>query len=190
MNGERITTSKEKQQRVRDLLEQSEVMLTLAGDVHDGVVDLIEKVSDNRDAYAIKRAITAGIDTAFVNPKIYDSKKDFDTELVKYLKERNIELICLAGYMRRLTPYFIKEYASKIINIHPALLPSFKGLNGVKDALDYGVKITGPTVHFVTEEVDGGPIISQSAVEVKDDDDEELAFVGLQALQDSLWPTK
>lgn len=130
-------------------------------------------VSDNGEAFALERAKKAGIETLFIDSKIFKSKEDFDKAVIKYLKDQNIELVCLAGYMRVLTPRFIREYKDRIMNIHPALLPSFRGVNGVKDALDYGVKITGPTVHFATEKVDSGPIIAQSAVEVKDDDIED-----------------
>jgi phosphoribosylglycinamide formyltransferase-1 len=130
-------------------------------------------VSDNKQAYALERAKKAGIQTLCLDPKASDSKLNFDKELIKNLKKQNVELVILAGYMRVLTPYFVKEYKDRIMNIHPALLPSFKGLNGIKDALDYGVKVTGPTVHFVTEEVDSGPIIAQAVVEVEDDATED-----------------
>jgi phosphoribosylglycinamide formyltransferase-1 len=130
-------------------------------------------ISDKGDAYALERAKKAGIETLFMDPKIFKSKEDYDKAIIKYLKDQNVELICLAGYMRVLTPHFVRVFKDRIMNIHPALLPSFKGVNGVKDALDYGVKVTGPTVHFVTEEVDAGPIIMQSAIGVKDDDTED-----------------
>ena len=130
-------------------------------------------LSDNKEAYALERAKKAEIETLFLDPKVFNSKIDFDKEIIKNLKARHVELIALAGYMRVLTPHFIREYKDRIMNIHPALLPSFKGLNGVKDALDYGVKITGPTVHFVTEKVDAGPIIAQAVVEITDDDTED-----------------
>ncbi len=130
-------------------------------------------VSDNKQAYALKRAQKAGIETLVVDPKDFGSKEDFDKKIIKNLKKRKVELVTLAGYMRLLTPYFIKEYRNHILNVHPALLPLFKGKNGVKDALDYGVKVTGPTVHFVTEDIDAGPIVSQAAVLVKDDDTED-----------------
>ena len=94
--------------------------------------------------------------------------------IIRNLKKHDVELIALAGYMRLLTPCFIKEYRNRILNVHPALLPSFKGKNGVKYALDYGVKVTGPTVHFVTEDIDAGPIVAQTAVLVKDNDTEDL----------------
>lgn len=130
-------------------------------------------VSDSKDAYALKRAEKAGLKTLVLNPEDFRSKEDFDKEIVINLKKHNIGLVALAGYMRLLSPYFIKEYRNRILNVHPALLPSFKGKDGVKDALDYGVKVTGPTVHFVTENVDSGPIVSQAAVLVKDGDTEE-----------------
>lgn len=130
-------------------------------------------LSDVKEAHALQWAKKAGVETLFLDPKSFNSKADFDKEVVKKLKERGVELVALAGYMRLLTPYFIKEYKNRIMNIHPALLPSFKGLDGIKDALDYGVKVTGPTVHFVTEKVDSGPIISQAIVEAQDNDTED-----------------
>src|SRR3989338_11334289 len=133
-------------------------------------------VSDDKGAYALKRAKKAGIETIALEARGFKSKEDFDKEIIKNLKKRGVELVALAGYMRLLTPYFIKEYRNRILNIHPALLPSFKGKNGVKDALRYGVKVTGPTVHFVTEDIDAGPIVAQSPVLVKDDDTEEPLY--------------
>ncbi|MDP3790190.1 MAG: phosphoribosylglycinamide formyltransferase [Candidatus Omnitrophota bacterium] len=130
-------------------------------------------VSDNKGAYALKRTAKAGVKTLVLTPGDFGSKEDFDKEIVINLKKHNIGLVALAGYMRLLSPYFIKEYRNRILNVHPALLPSFKGKDGVKDALDYGVKVTGPTVHFVTENMDSGPIVSQAAVLVKDGDTED-----------------
>lgn len=145
-------------------------------------------VSDNKQAYALERAKKAGAETLFLDPKIFKSKEDFDKAIIKYLKDKNVELVCLAGYMRLLTPHFVREYKDRIMNIHPALLPSFKGLNGVKDALDCGVKIAGPTVHFVTEKVDSGPIIVQSAVEVKDDDTEDSLREKIHKEEHKIYP--
>jgi phosphoribosylglycinamide formyltransferase-1 len=130
-------------------------------------------VSDNKRAYALKRAEKAGLKTLVLDPGDFGSREDFDKEIVKNLKRCGVGLVALAGYMRLLTPYFIKEYRNRILNVHPALLPSFRGKDAVKDALDYGVKVTGPTVHFVTEKIDSGPIVSQAAVLVKDGDTEE-----------------
>ena len=130
-------------------------------------------VSDNAGSYALQRAKKAGIETFVLSPKGFKSREDYDKELVKKLKEKKIDLVVLAGFMRLMSGYFVNEYKNKIMNIHPALLPSFKGTHGVKDALRYGVKVTGPTVHFVDAELDHGPIILQAGVEVKDDDTEE-----------------
>ena len=102
------------------------------------------------------------------------SKENFENELLEELKQNKIEFIVLAGFMQILSPEFIKNYSNKIINIHPSLLPSFPGLRAQKQALDYGVKISGCTAHFVNEEVDGGPIIFQKQVEIYAGDTEEI----------------
>jgi len=130
-------------------------------------------ISDNPDAYALKRARQYHIATRYIHFKEFKNREDYDKEIIKTLKEKKIELVVLAGYMRILSPYFIRTYKNKIINIHPALLPSFPGLHAQKQAIEYGAKVSGCTVHFVDERVDSGPIILQKAVEVSDDDTEE-----------------
>jgi len=130
-------------------------------------------VSDNKDAYAIQRAEKAGIETFILSPKGFASREDYDREIIKKLKAEDIGLVVLAGFMRLISGHFAKEYKNRIFNIHPALLPAFKGTRGVRDALRYGVKVTGPTVHFVDEELDHGPIVLQDTVAVSDDDTEE-----------------
>jgi phosphoribosylglycinamide formyltransferase-1 len=130
-------------------------------------------ISDNPDAYALKRAQQYHINTRYINFKEFKNREDYDKEIIKTLKEKKIELVVLAGYMRILSPYFIRTYKNKIMNIHPALLPSFPGLHAQKQAIEYGAKVSGCTVHFVDEGVDSGPIILQKAVEVSDDDTEE-----------------
>jgi len=130
-------------------------------------------ISDNPDAYALKRARQYHIATRYIHFKEFKNREDYDKEIIKTLKEKKIELVVLAGYMRILSPYFIRTYKNKIINIHPALLPSFPGLHAQRQTLEYGVKVSGCTVHFVDEGVDSGPIILQKAVEVSDDDTEE-----------------
>ncbi len=145
-------------------------------------------VSDNKDAFALKRAEDAGIDTVILNPKDFKTREDFDKEIVKNLKKKAVGLVVLAGFMRLMSPYFIKEYKNRIINIHPTLLPSFKGTHGVKDALEYGVKVTGPTVHFVDDKLDHGPIILQKAVEVKDDDTEESLLERIHSEEHRIYP--
>ena len=135
--------------------------------------DIKVVISDNPDAYALKRVQQYHINTRYINFKGFKNREDYDKEIIKTLKEKKIELIVLAGYMRILSPYFIRTYKNRIMNIHPALLPSFPGLRAQKQAIEYGVKISGCTVHFVDEGVDSGPIILQKAIEVSDDDTEE-----------------
>ena len=130
-------------------------------------------VSDHPDACALKRAQQYLIDTRYVDFKEFKNREDFDKEIIKILKEKKIDLVVLAGYMRILSPYFIRAYQNKIMNIHPALLPSFQGLHAQRQTLEYGAKVSGCTVHFVDEGIDSGPIILQKAVEVSDDDTEE-----------------
>lgn len=144
--------------------------------------------SDNKDAFALVRAKSAGIETLVLNAKDFSSRSDFDREIVTNLKKRDVGLVVLAGFMRMISPLFIKEYKARIVNIHPALLPSFKGTHGIKDALEYGVKVTGPTVHFVDEKLDHGPIILQSAVEVKDDDTEETLLERVHKEEYKIYP--
>lgn len=130
-------------------------------------------ISDNPKAYALERAKKYNIETKYINYKEFKTREDYDKKIIKSLKEKEIELVILAGYMRILSSYFIRTYKNKIMNIHPALLPSFPGLEAQSQAVNYGVKISGCTVHFVDEGLDSGPIILQKAVEVKDGDTEE-----------------
>ncbi len=118
----------------------------------------------------------------------YTNREDYDKALVKVLNEHEIDLVVLAGFMRILSPYFIQAMKDKIINIHPSLLPSFPGLKAQKQALDYGVKVSGCSVHFVNEEVDGGAIILQDVVEVLDDDTEETLSARILEKEHQLYP--
>jgi len=145
-------------------------------------------VSDNKAAFALKRAGKAGIETFVLNPKDFDTREAFDREVVKVLRKNKVGLVALAGYMRMLSPFFIKEYRNRIMNIHPSLLPSFKGTRGIKDALEYGVRITGPTVHFVDEKLDHGPIILQRAVEIKGGDTEEGLLERVHKEEHKIYP--
>ncbi|MCK5305874.1 MAG: phosphoribosylglycinamide formyltransferase [Candidatus Omnitrophica bacterium] len=123
-------------------------------------------IADKKNALSLVKAEKAGIKAIFINSKRFKSRESFDKEAIKYLKKEKVELVVLAGFMRILSPHFIKKYRDRILNVHPALLPSFKGSRAIKDAFDSGVKVTGVTVHFVSEEVDSGPIILQEAVKV------------------------
>lgn len=145
-------------------------------------------VSDKPDAYALVRAKNAGIKTLIVEKKNFKSKNEFEEAIIKNLKKEDIGLIVLAGYMKMLSGDFIKEYEGRILNIHPALLPSFKGGHGIHDAFLYGVKVTGVTVHFVTQDMDAGPIILQSCVKVTEDDTEETLTEAIHAEEHKIYP--
>jgi len=150
--------------------------------------DLKLVVSDVPDCFALTRAKKNGIKALVVERKDFDLKEDFEGEILKNLKKEKIELIVLAGYMRLLSPDFVTVYKDKILNIHPALSPSFKGTHGIKDAFEYGVKVTGPTVHFVTHDMDTGPIILQSPVMVKEDDTEEMLADAIHREEHKIYP--
>ena len=136
-------------------------------------VEVAVVVSDHKEAFALERAAKAGIPTAVVERKGCKDKAEFEDKIDAALREAGAEVVILAGFMRILTGHFISRWENKIINIHPALLPSFKGVDAQGQAVDYGVKIAGCTVHFVDEGTDTGPIILQKAVPVLDDDTEE-----------------
>ncbi|HTZ11483.1 MAG TPA: phosphoribosylglycinamide formyltransferase [Candidatus Margulisiibacteriota bacterium] len=127
-------------------------------------------VCDNPKAPALKRAKKSGIKVALVERDDFSSRDDFEKEIISHLWENKIDLIVMAGFMRMLSAIFVRAYKGRILNIHPALLPAFKGSQAIKDAFDYGVKVTGVTVHFVDEEMDHGPIILQKEVEVDESD--------------------
>jgi phosphoribosylglycinamide formyltransferase-1 len=150
--------------------------------------EIVVLISDVADAYAIERAKSHRIEALFINPKDFKSRGEFDMRIVDELKKRRVDLVLLAGYMRIITPAFVRAFKNRMMNIHPALLPSFPGLHAQLQALDYGVKVTGCTVHFVDEEVDHGPIIIQRAVEVKDDDTEETLSERIIAQEHKIYP--
>jgi len=127
-------------------------------------------ISDRKDAKALEIANDYGMESFFIDPEIYPAREDHERQMIKLLSKYKTDLIIGAGYMRVLTPYFISRYKFRIINIHPALLPSFPGVHAQKQAFDKGVKITGCTAHFIDEGVDTGPIILQTPVPVLDDD--------------------
>jgi len=145
-------------------------------------------LSDKKDAFALERAKKAGIETVVLNSKNYKGREEFDKEVIRNLKKRDVGLVVLAGFMRLLSAHFVTEYRNRIINIHPALLPSFKGSHGIKDALDHGVKVTGVTVHFVDEHLDSGPIILQKCVEIKSGDTEESLLERVHKEEHKIYP--
>ena len=145
-------------------------------------------ISDTKDAMALKRAEKHGIKTIFIDPSTYLNSKEYDKALVLKLKEFSIDLICLAGYMRILGEEVIQTFEKKIINMHPSLLPAFSGLNAQKQAINYGVKFSGCTVHFVDSGVDSGPIILQTVVPVYDNDDEKSLSKRILEQEHYLYP--
>jgi len=146
------------------------------------IIDNIEKgalsaeiavvISDQEDAYALERARKHKIPAVHIDAKRYGTRDTYDAALVGELKKRTVDLVCLAGFMRIITPVLIKAFPNRILNIHPSLLPAFPGLHVQKKALNHGVKFSGCTVHFVDEGVDTGPIIIQAVVPVLDNDTE------------------
>ena len=125
-------------------------------------------LTDKKDAFVRKRAARFNIPDLFIDPYKFNSRLDFDKEIIKLLKKEKIELIVLAGFMRILSQEFVKSFKNKILNIHPALLPAFRGEDAIKMAYHYGSKITGVTVHFVDEKLDNGPIILQEAIAINE----------------------
>lgn len=145
-------------------------------------------ISDRADAFALERARRAGAPAVFVDRKGYDSASAYNSEIARLLKEHGVELVVMAGYMRLLGKEVLDAYPNRVFNLHPALLPSFPGAHGIADALAYGVKVTGVTVHFANEKFDDGPIILQEAVEVRDDDDEESLAARIHAVEHRILP--
>ncbi|MBA1341721.1 MAG: Phosphoribosylglycinamide formyltransferase [ANME-2 cluster archaeon] len=141
------------------------------GTIPNASVSLV--ISDTKNAYAMERAKNQGIDAIFVDPTSYPGKAGFESEILHFLKEYNIGLVLLAGYMRIAGPVLLDQFKGRMINIHPALLPSFPGLHAQQQAFEQGVKVSGCTVHFVDEGVDTGPIIIQKCVPVLEDDTQE-----------------
>jgi len=144
--------------------------------------------SDKRKAYALRRAEAAGIKTLCLERKDYATPQSYEREIVIYLKEERIDFIVLAGYMRLLTPFFIKQYPKKILNIHPSLLPSFKGTKAIKDTFTYGAKVSGVTIHFVDEKMDHGPIIAQEAFKLIEKETLESLEERIHKLEHKLYP--
>ncbi len=158
--------------------------------INSGFLDVSSQIliTDNKDAYAIERAKKNNIPYLYIDPKQYANKDEFFTVIANDLKNRDVELVTLAGFMRIVRKPLIDTYSMKIMNIHPALLPSFKGLHGQKDAVEYGVKISGCTVHFVDEGMDTGPIIIQAAVPVYSYDTEDSLSERILKYEHKIYP--
>ena len=145
-------------------------------------------VSDKADAYGLERARKNNIPIAVVIKKNYDSVEGFEQAILDELAKYDVQHVVLAGFMKILSPYFITHFKEKILNIHPSLLPAFPGAHAHRDALAYGVKVSGCTVHFVDEGMDSGPIIAQVTVPIEDDDTEETLAAKVLAQEHILYP--
>jgi phosphoribosylglycinamide formyltransferase 1 len=145
-------------------------------------------LSNKPDAYGLVRAQKHGIPTEVLNHKDYPSREAYDAAVVALLRARGVELVVLAGFMRLLSPVFVKAYSNRIMNIHPALLPSFPGLNVQQRAVEHGVRFSGCTVHFVNEECDEGPIIIQAVVPVFADDTGETLAARILEQEHRIYP--
>ena len=148
-------------------------------------------ISNRPEAAGLRRAQNARVETVLVDhtdKAKFATREDYDRELVRLLRERNVGLVCLAGYMRLLTSVFLDAFPNAIVNIHPSLLPAFPGTNAQYQAWEHGVKWTGATVHFVTSELDGGPIILQETVPIKDGDDIDSLAARILEREHHLYP--
>ena len=145
-------------------------------------------VSDRKDAPALDRARQAGIRAAHLDPRAFPDRAAFDDAVAGVLDEQGVELVCLAGYMRVLSPEVVRRYRGRILNVHPSLLPMFSGLHAQRQALEHGVKVAGATVHFVDEGVDTGPIVLQSAVPVLEGDTEASLEARILVEEHRLYP--
>ncbi len=150
--------------------------------------DIVLVFSNDLEAFALKRAKKHSIRAESIDPSGFANRQDFELEMLKILKEEKIDLIILAGYMFLLTPLIIDAYKNKILNIHPTLLPSFKGTHGIKDAFKFGVKVSGVTVHFVDAELDNGPIIMQAPVFISQDDTLEKFEKEIHKVEHKIYP--
>jgi phosphoribosylglycinamide formyltransferase-1 len=145
-------------------------------------------IVDKRNAGAIERAKKYGINWIFVDAKSFPTREDYDSKIVSILKHLEVDLVCLAGYMRIVSPVFVNAFKNRIMNIHPAILPAFPGLNAQKKAVEYGVKVSGATVHFVDEGVDTGPVIIQAVVPVSPEDTEKTLSEKILKFEHRIYP--
>lgn len=145
-------------------------------------------IANKADAAGLERARAAGIETMILDHRGYASRDDYDAAVATELRNRGVSLVCLAGFMRLIGPRLLDAFPNAILNIHPSLLPAFPGVNAQTQALDHGVKISGATVHLVTGELDGGPIVVQSSVPVRDDDTADLLSARILIEEHRLYP--
>lgn len=158
----------------------------VAGGAIDAEIALV--LSNKADAPGLLKAREWGLETLFLDPKAFASREDYDRDIIAQIERRRIDLICLAGYMRVLTPALCDAFKYRIVNIHPALLPAFPGLHVQQRAIDWGVRFSGCTVHFVAAEVDMGPIILQACVPVLQDDTEDALAARILVEEHRIYP--
>lgn len=165
-------------------------MVSLVAAAREGRLsaDVRVVLSNRPDAAGLARAAEMGVPTAVLDHRGFPTREAFDTALADELERRDVRFVALAGFMRVLTPMFLRRFAGRVLNIHPALLPSFPGVHAQRQALEYGVRVTGCTVHFVDEGVDTGPIVAQAAVRVRDDDTEETLAARILEVEHRLYP--
>ncbi|RKY35691.1 MAG: phosphoribosylglycinamide formyltransferase [Candidatus Omnitrophota bacterium] len=156
------------------------------GKIKNAQIGLV--VSDCVDAYALVRAIKAKIPILYADPADFKQRDAYDEFLALSLKNRKIKYVVFAGFMRKVGQNFVSCFKNRILNIHPALLPCFKGVNGVSDAFEYGVKVTGVTVHLVDEQLDHGPIISQTALKIRNNDSHETLSQRIHRIEHKMYP--
>ncbi|MBU4437986.1 MAG: phosphoribosylglycinamide formyltransferase [Acetobacterium sp.] len=166
---------------------------SLIDTIHNKYGEIAVVISNNHSAFGLERGEAAGIPAVAINPKGFPTNEAFDQKIIEILRGYGVELVVLAGYMKIITPEFVKAYPNAIINIHPALIPSFcgEGFYGMhvhQAVIDYGVKVTGATVHFVNEVADGGPVILQETVAVDDDDTPESIQQKVLKIEHELLP--
>lgn len=162
------------------------VIDAIAGGRLDASVELV--ISSNADAFGLQRAERVGIESAVVSRTTHPVKSECDKEIARLLLEREVDYVVMAGYMRLLGTEVLEAFPSRVINLHPALLPAFKGAHAIEDALEAGVKVTGVTVHYANEVFDEGPIIAQRAVEIFEDDTLDSLALRIHALEHELLP--
>jgi phosphoribosylglycinamide formyltransferase-1 len=158
--------------------------------IRDGKLDarMGVVISNVPGAAGLDRARAAGVPVEVLSHRSFRSREDYDAALVERLRAHGVDLVCLAGFMRLLSPVFVRAFPGRILNVHPSLLPSFPGLHAQRQALEHGVKLTGATVHLVDEELDHGPILVQRAVEVLEGDDEETLSARILEKEHEIYP--
>jgi phosphoribosylglycinamide formyltransferase 1 len=145
-------------------------------------------ISDREQAAALQTARAASVEAVWINPKDFGDREAFDNALAGELQRRSVGLVCHAGFMRILSPAYVRAFAGRALNVHPSLLPAFPGLHAQRQALEHGAKVTGATVHFIDEGVDTGPIVLQAAVPVEPEDTEETLAARILAQEHRLYP--